>query len=224
VRSLSNFALLALVICVGGGCKSVSSTIMDRTPTDNLVSESNGERCHFDQGAPYRGIPVVVRVPTHVDIAIRETLLFTNIENGTVSPKLVQLRPSKRQISVDATLSHSDKLFFVDFKRPAGGTMDYTIDYGDGKSQYFKSIKYKVVDETISDINSALTTVFGTGTPGAQKKSATAPRTAADASKPNTPPGISAGTRMLAWKRFDINEADSTCQRLSRLRAKRYLP
>jgi hypothetical protein len=214
VKGFSNLTLLGLgmpLSLFGSlGCRSISSTIMDRTPSDNLVSESNGERCYLDQGAPYRGIPVVVQVPTHVDITINETLLFTDMPDPSGGGRtLVQLKPSKRQIGVDASIKKSDKLFFVDFKRPAGGTMDYTIDYGDGKSQYFKSIKYKVVDETISDINSALTTVFSTtATKSTSKANASPSRKPATENDPASGPILSSTTRTLAWKRFDINEPD----------------
>lgn len=58
---------------------------------------------------------------------------------------------------------YTDKVFTVDFKRPAGGTLgisDTTFD----AEQYFSKIKATYTENTLKDINTAFQTLTGQAT------------------------------------------------------------
>jgi hypothetical protein len=59
---------------------------------------------------------------------------------------------------VQHELLHTEKIFTVDFKRPAAGTMKMSLDFKD-QQQYFSSIEHEVVDKTIEEVSNLLGTI-----------------------------------------------------------------
>ncbi|WP_145377631.1 hypothetical protein [Symmachiella dynata] len=111
----------------------------------------------------------------------------------------VLFEPEKRVCPLNVTTKtiYTDKVFTVDFKRPAGGTLDLS---GDNKGvdfdaeQYFKSIAVTYEEETLAQINTAL----GTLKPTLNQSSSV--RLASNNSD------IKTATREVARARFDISE------------------
>lgn len=186
---------LGLIALLVAGCNSISSTMLNRTESDMFIGNSNGQPQHGNQARPFKGVPITVRVPTHVDVAILEEVIF-RLSGDSIC------RVSRPQPTYDVKVVpvYTDKVFTIDLKRPAGGDLDYTIEFGDGEnSQYFKALNSKITDQTIQDINAAIQTVVkattaSTGNP-----------------KPNdNPPKFEFKTeyRTVAWKRFDLDAVD----------------
>ena len=175
------------------GCTSVSSTLLNRTDGDMFYGNSNGKLKSEGQTRPFEGIPITVKVPTHVDVAIKEKIRFKIGHNS-----IQRLMTCKRHLFVDTSLIHTDKVFTVDIQRPAAGTLDYEVEFGTGADrQYFDSIKSKIVDETIADTTTAINAVI------------TAIRTnAGEGDKLTDSTGLIEEVRTVAWKRFDIDAPD----------------
>jgi hypothetical protein len=96
-------------------------------------------------------------------------------------------------------------VFTVDLKRPAAGTLKYGVTF-DEKSQYFKEITYKNVDETIKDITEIISSLptkpTKTAEPSGKKPQEPPPET----TKKNA--SLEEISRTIAWKRFDIQAPD----------------
>lgn len=201
-----SWVLLASLTLLTIGCNSISSTLLNRTEDDTFFGNSNGEPCRKCQTRPFKGIPITLRVPTHFDIAIKETVLL----RADSKKRLTRVFTPRPQLFVDTQIVETDKVFTVDVKRPAAGTLEYTMAFGDNKdpldnTQYFKQIKSHIVDKTISDVNAALQTILPL-----LPKPMTGRSTAADVPPP-ADPGLSnllSENRVVAWKRFDLDAPD----------------
>lgn len=180
------------------GCRSISSTFVQRMDNDNLVGNSNGERGHHCNAKPFKGVPVTMQVLTHVDITISEELF---LDKKTLQP----VHTNRRNLGASQTPIYSDKIFAVDPKRAASGTSKYTLDMNSEGSeedkQYFKQIKQNVDDTTIKDVNAVLTNLL----PKLIKPAST--QKLLDGTINPTNDFIKV-TRHVAWKRFDIGAPD----------------
>jgi len=187
----------------GGGCTSTTSTIVQRLDSDELVGNSNGRNKPFHSAKPFKGIPVTVSVPTHVDIRIDETLYFMK---ETMTPVVL----TSRHLTAHPSIVYSDKLISVDPKRPAAGTLGYRLDFptptGDyTKDQRFSKIGYDVDDQTIKTITEILKNVVPSlGLNATKPKNGNAIQR-----NPGDPlDSLSTIVRTVAWKRFDLNACD----------------
>ncbi len=191
------------------GCTSISSTMLNRTDNDVFVGNSNGDTKSCNQSRPFKGVPITVRVPTHLDVAIKESILLARDNRD----KLYQLTSSKRHTFVEAKLVETDKVFTVDPKRSAAGTLTQTLTFGNkgthaddpDNSQYFKTIAYKIQDDTITKVNDSLTTLL----PLLGKKPTTGKSTAGGATLGIIQEEVSG---VIAWKRFDLDAPDFEAQ------------
>lgn len=205
ILALARLALLATLT----GCTSISSTMLNRTDADFYVGNSNGRTKCDGQSRPFKGVPITVRVPTHLDVAIKESIMLAK---DTETNELYQLASTRRHVFVEASLVESDKVFTVDPKRPAAGTMGYTFLFGDkakagdpDNSQYFKSISYQIKDRTVNEVNASLNTLL----PLLARQSMTG-RQAAAGEKISIIQEEIVG--VVAWKRFDIDAPDFEAQ------------
>ncbi|WP_145451023.1 hypothetical protein [Gimesia panareensis] len=105
-------------------------------------------------------MPVKLKVPTHVVVSIYEQQVLIRGNDGV---KLQSFSPP--QYEVESTLAYTDKVFLVDFVRPAGGSLTLGEDQKNGISfdddQYFKTIQAKVKEQTMQQVGAALETVQG---------------------------------------------------------------
>lgn len=125
--------LLALASCVG--CTSVSSSVLTRD------AYNENWACH----EKIRGMPVTLKVPTHMRVDIVE-LDFFGLEKGN---RIGRLGLTDRPLyKVNHSIVRTDKVFFVDMDRPAAGTITSTIDMNP-ETQYPETWTYTAEDETL---------------------------------------------------------------------------
>lgn len=205
---LKRYLAIALLATLTG-CTSISSTMLNRTETDFYFGNSNGRTKCDGQSRPLKGVPITVRVPTHLDVAIKESIILAK---DTEKNELYQLASTRRHIFVEASLVESDKVFTVDPKRPAAGTMGYTLLFGDkakagdpDNSQYFKSISYQIKDRTVNEVNASLNTLL----PLLARQSMTGRQASAGEQISIIQEEI---VGVVAWKRFDLDAPDFEAQ------------
>ena len=199
--------VLAVMACGAlgvAGCNSISSTALNRTDGDIFVGTSNGSTGPRCITKPFKGVPITVRVPTHVDIVVKE-----KVDLYYQGGELSSIKPCRRTLFVEAKLIQTEKVFTVDINRPFSGDADYTLDFDPaGKNpQYFTQVKAKIVDTTIQDVNTALSTLMPL---------LSGNRTSADGGGDSGTELAAEGTvipevRTVAWKRFDLNSPSLQC-------------
>ncbi len=200
---VSRLVVATLTSCVIG-CTSISSTLLNRTDNDVFVGNSNGEPGVYCDARPFKGVPITLRVPTHLDVAIREKIYLRKLDTG----KLVRVHTKHRNLSVDPKIVETDKVFTVDPKRPAAGTLTSTLTFGSNpstpggndNSQYFASIVNNIKDETIIDVTAALGTLLPT------LKGLSTSQNDESGDDKSLGSQLIEETRTVAWKRFDLDE------------------
>lgn len=128
---MCRFMISLILLCVVG-CKSFDSTIMEYD--DGCWLENDG----------FRGVPVTVKVATHLKVSIYEIDLITLDQNG----RPMVLGSKKPIRSVVTEIVETDKLVFVEAKRPAAGTIDLMVKY-QSDSQQLKQVTNIIEDETL---------------------------------------------------------------------------
>jgi len=183
------------LVLLSGGCVSYRSTIMSRTPDDRMHRNSN--QCT-------RGVPVTLKIPTHMDVRIEEEYFITQAGDKTAIPHL-----SRSLRSVAMQKVYTPKVVTVDFVRPGAGTLALTDGQEDGIKMdpegYFASIQAKIDDQTLTDIAAQkdnLAKILGKGSLRSAKAVAAGGETidAGDAG------AWQSYKTMIAYKRFDISE------------------
>jgi len=165
-----------------------------------LSGSSNGQTKPFQAAKPFKGVPVTVRIPTHVDIAVRESLFYN-------MPEMTPVCLSARNLQLTANYVYSDKIISVDPKRPFAGTLDYNMGFQtthpiERDRQFFSSFDYNVKDETIKTIDNILKNVVPTLGLNKKMKSTSA----MDGAEGSAPSSLKEIERVVAWKRFDISD------------------
>lgn len=193
---------LLLLSTLSIGCQSFSSTMLNRFDNNSFRGNSNGMTKLFNKTRPYKGVPITLEVPSHLDVYIDETYYMTLDENNL---EAVELLPETRILDVRTDVIKTAKVFTVDFKRPGSGTLDLNLTFND--KQYFDEIKSKIEDTTIKDTAALIGQVIG---------SVKAPKTSAGPSEDDKTfmeqQNIIRDTRVVAYQRFDINAVDFECQ------------
>lgn len=205
-----NWLSFVLLGALCQGCASLKSTAIARLDSNNFVGLSNGAPCPVSgQNRPFKGVPITLEVPTHLDVYVTETFyLYKGLkydgDGNAVGPaplKEASAACCRRNLNLQADIVKTKKVFTVDFKRPAAGSLGYTADFTD--QQYFSKIQSEIDDNTIIEVADAINRVIpafasltaGTGTPsqgiGSQLQSK-----------------VIRGTRVVAYNRFDINSPD----------------
>lgn len=134
------------------GCTSFSATHIHRD--ENNLSWEKRRALH--------GIPVTLKVPTHmrVDILDKHVLIASDIGVVKRSSPRVPLR------KIETEFIETEKIFLVDIKRPAAGVLNTTVDL-DPDSQYFTQIKEELTDETITQVGNLIAAIAPGGLFGA---------------------------------------------------------
>tara|TARA_R110002020_G_scaffold274412_2_gene489616 strand:+ start:21 stop:677 length:657 start_codon:yes stop_codon:yes gene_type:complete len=192
------FSTLVLIVALAvSGCKSFSSTMLNRLDDNSFMGNSNGQTMHNGKTRPYKGIPITLEVPSHLDIYIDE-IYYMNMNNGS------EASDPYRMLNVRATIIKTDKVFTVDFKRPGAGTLDLNLDF-DANEQYFKKITSKIEDETIEQIGTSLSSFINT----IQGQKTSASPDDINLLQAN---GFLRDERTVAYRRFDINSPSFECE------------
>ncbi len=201
------WALLAMIVI--GGCTSFRTTALYRFDNDSVTPECTNKKL--------KGLPVKLKVPSHVAVTIfeQQVLLAITTTTTTGTPpatesKYALVSFSPPQLMVETELVYTDKVFLVDFKRPAAGILDLTEAKMDDE-QYFSNITAEVTERTINDINTSLGTLQPALTqfkkpavPKAKATTANSPEADAD--------NVGFKKSVIAYQRFDISEPDWECR------------
>jgi len=141
-----------LISLFHAGCTSFKTMTLGRLDSDSLFVECFGHK--------QKGVPVKLKVPTHVVVSIYEQQVLIRGNDGV---KLQSFSPP--QFEVESTLAYTDKVFLVDFVRPAGGSLTLGESQKNGitfdDDQYFKTIQAEVQEKTMEQIGAALDNVKG---------------------------------------------------------------
>jgi hypothetical protein len=141
-------ALLALLVL--SGCNSIQSTMIER-------DESNQQ---WDRKGPLQGIPITLKVPTHLKLYVFDKH-YLEVVDIDAAGKTQKVQP----VALDIPLRdfahefmYTEKIFTVDFKRPAAGTSNLRLDMTE--EQYFAKIQHDVADQTIEAVTGLLGSLF----------------------------------------------------------------
>ena len=173
--------IILLLLTVVSGCTSMTSSFLNRDDYDNFSRNSKH---------PAKGIPITLKVPTHLKVRIEEEYY---IQKGASGLQRV-LTKTKPVISVETTFDYEEKIFTVDFKRPGAGTLQTDIKL-DRDTQYFTQIHSKIVDNTIQEITKVV-------------KQFSAPLGLKTSVGTNIADKLIIDRRTVAFGRFDINAPD----------------
>ena len=116
--------------------------------------------------------------------------------------RAIELMDDTRLLGVRTEVINTAKVFTVDFKRPGSGTLDLDLKFNE--KQYFDSIKSELEDTTIKDTAALISQVIGTVK--AFQTSAQGPSD--DDKEFMQSMNIIRDTRVVAYRRFDINAVD----------------
>ncbi len=134
--SMSRGALLLSVsLCFAPGCMSIESTLVTRDETNQT----------WEQHQCLNGIPITLKVPTHLKLYVFHKHYLEHVGNEI---KPVNLGVVVRDFAHE--LMYTEKVFVVDFKRPAAGSANLRVDMTN--DQYFDQIQHDITEETISQI------------------------------------------------------------------------
>ncbi len=142
--------IILLLPLLHSGCTSFRTMSLGRMDNDSLFVDC------FNRKA--KGIPVKMKVPTHLMVSISEQQVLIRGKDGV---RLQSFTPP--QYEVESKLTYTDKVFLVDFVRPAGGSLTIGSESKNGitfdDDQYFKTIQAQVQEQTLKQIGTALDTV-----------------------------------------------------------------
>ncbi|QDU51438.1 hypothetical protein [Gimesia panareensis] len=176
-----------LISLMHAGCTSFRTMTLGRLDSDSLFVECFGHK--------QKGVPVKLKVPTHVVVSIYEQQVLIRGNDGV---KLQSFSPP--QYEVDSVLSYTDKVFLVDFARPAGGSLTLGSEGNNGitfdNEQYFQTIQAEVKEETMKQVGKALETLQGAFT--------SADSTSGVVKTENMTSNLSFERSIIACQRFDL--------------------
>ena len=136
---LKVLAGIALTVTIGiVGCRSAVSTHVIPDPA----------KCGWRKKR-LEGIPVTVKVPTHLEVLVSERRYINPDATPIMSADACPL--AARFVTLN--VREKDEVFTVDAVRPAAGTLTYSASF---KGQFFKTFNSRVEDKTIESITNAI--------------------------------------------------------------------
>ena len=208
--------IVLILFASSTGCNSIRTTFMTTNECGDLERDSIGCR---------QGLPVMVKVPTHVEVKVEETRYYElptiaapdGVEGegeeeeeegegegegeGTKFDFSQELTRVKLATSRTPTITtvFTEKMVLLDPKRPASGSGSFAFGFpstGDGIGKgSLTSAKYKAVDTTLIDSGNLITTALATFGTGVPTSLATS----ANGGK------VISTTNVIAYKRFPID-------------------
>ena len=122
------------------GCRSAVSTHVAPDPSGT-----------FWETKRLRGVPVTVKLPTHLDVRVVERRYLRSTETNGIKAFTPLEIGGVEFVSrhVEFQVREKDQVFLVDAVRPAAGKQTYNAEF-DG--QYFKEFDTRVEDKTIETV------------------------------------------------------------------------
>lgn len=132
--------LMACLVASLAGCASSESSVLTR----NELNDDWSIMRHI------KGIPITVRVPTHVKLYVYDKYFLQEVQlvEGVSEIRPVELEIPVRDFAQD--FIYTEKVIMVDFKRPAAGSFNLEVDLTE--DQYIEKIQHDVTDETIQRV------------------------------------------------------------------------
>ncbi len=196
----SAFTAMTALLLLFSGCASFSSSVLSRLDDNTYVGDTNGNPNIFCGTRPYKGVPITLSVTTHVDVFIEETyFMVTKEQDFSGKCELRDVATVRPIRNIRAEQVKSKKVFLVDMKRPGSGTLTGGMKFND--QQYFDRITGETTDTAIRDSTALLATIItqlSAGRPASKDR-------AGD-------PEYLKRTRVVAYRRFDINAPDFESQ------------
>lgn len=145
---MKNIWLFLLIAACCSGCSSIRTTIVDRTENDCLVVNPN---------CPLKGIPVSLRVPTHLELRVIEVTHWQKKIVPGESPTLAPLSSCRPTRLVEHNVCETEKIFLVDPVKPLAGSNKFGFTFksnaDDGEAAagkgYLDEVNYTIDDESI---------------------------------------------------------------------------
>ncbi len=139
--SLMMLRPLLLIAAIGAiaqtGCTSMSSTMLTRDESNSFWTRKAG----------LQGVPITLKVPTHVKLTVFERH-FLVTDRNTGRAQRLPLPFVVRDFAQE--FIYTEKIFTVDFKRPAAGQYNLKLDLS--PDQYIQKLQLDVTDETITRV------------------------------------------------------------------------
>lgn len=149
--------LLVVGCCGFAGCTSITSRLLER----DAMNSKWAKPTHL------KGIPITLKVPTHVKLYVFDVhFIAARTVAGQTEVVPVELDVPIRDFSSD--FIYTEKIFTVDFKRPAGGSSNLRLDMSD--DQYIQKLQHDITDTTIANVTGQLKELLPTGGLSAFKK------------------------------------------------------
>lgn len=184
---------LMLTLIATSGCCSIRTTAIDRKENDCLV---------VNPECPMHGIPVQLKIPTHLELKVVETTYWEKQDIPGEKPTLVPLSTCRATRTVEHDVCYTEKIFLVDPVRPGAGTSAYGFAFKSGGDNnknvgkgYLEKVSYKIDDQTIKESANLLSSALGF---------ISAFQTGSSDPNPNTGTLVSTD-RTIAYGQFDIN-------------------
>lgn len=192
--------ILTISMC---GCGSIRTSMWTRAEDESL---------HPDMAQNLKGIPVMLKVPSHIEVKITERLYAAHVPEHN---RLEVVRLKRPDLSVAADLKYTEKMFLVDPVQVCAGSGEFGFGFGpladgdptihsDGMGSpaghgYLHSANYKADDQTIAQAGELVKNVLNF--PGVRSTSGGA-----------SPANLNLVTidRVVAFRRFDL--AANDCQ------------
>lgn len=159
---------------------------------------------------PLKGIPVSIRVPSHLEITVVETTYWEKKTEPGIRPTVQRLESCRPTRTVLPHVRETEMIFVVDPQRPAAGEQKYGFEFQsndadadeskEGKG-YLRNVKYKADDQTITQSAELLANSLSLVN-----------AFQASVQKPNqNNSDLIATDRAIAFGRFDINSPTYEC-------------
>lgn len=188
------FLILSGALLLATGCSSFTTSSIDRLDNHTIV---------VNPDSPIKGVPVSIRVPTHLELSVIETTYWERKDSPGKGgkPALEKIDSCRLTRSVEHNVKETEKIFVVDPKKPGAGLLNYgftfqsnTNDKDAGKG-YLKKVVYKADDKTITTSATLLNNTINLLS--ALPTGANDPQVNSDS--------LIATDRAVAFARFDIN-------------------
>ena len=163
MKAWTTVTLMVLVTAASIGCSSMQSTLLTR-------NESNTNWCTIKH---LKGVPITLKVPTHLRVYIYQKHFLEQINVGGVTKWQLVEMPAIHDFSSETL--YTDQIFTTDFKRPAAGAFNLDLDMTE--DQYVERVQQDITDETLEQIGALIEKLPGlfvpAPVPGAKQASDT---------------------------------------------------
>jgi hypothetical protein len=127
------------------GCTSMSSTMVTRDESNQTWTR---HRC-------LQGVPITLKVPTHVKVYVIEHHYLQRVKcEGSAVARTQRLTLPYVVRDFAQEFIYTEKIFTVDFRRPAAGTYNLHLDMTE--DQYIEKVQHDVTDQTIAQVGNLI--------------------------------------------------------------------